>query len=483
MKHRILILSLLATATIASAQYNETNNLFYNTFRTPQSNDLNPAFFPNKNTFYLRLPGLGLQFGSPLALNEFVHTQADTATIIDLNQMLDALTEDNRFRFNTDINLLGFGFKIHNTFITFNSRMVVGMSVGIPVSIINTLRQGNVGASGPISEMTLLDGDLLNFQSYLEAGVGVGHHFQPLGLTIGARAKYLYGLANIQTDNSRAVFRTGSGYNSISADLYYEIQSSTAVNFDTTLSLNSIMSQLKDIDAASTGVAFDLGARYDLGPFTFSLAINDLSAGIHWKSNLHTYRPKNDHVTLTFDGQDVSTILHQGTLNTDSIVGYYQDLLQGLTPDSNGVASDYWYSIPTKINLGVSFNFAKMLRAGVLFHGQFDRGLLSKKNTYDLDLSGDVVNTFRFNTTLSLGINLFNWAELIVGSSAVYDGGKVDLFNPGVGIVLTPATVLQTYVMADYISSIYLVENKAFNVKFGLNLLIGKGGFGKVAQN
>lgn len=485
MKQRITLFILLAMAAVASAQYNETNNLFYNTFRTPQSNDLNPAFFPNKNSFYLRLPSMGLQFGSPLSLNTFVYTKADTATIIDLNKMLDALTADNRVRFNTDINLFGFGFKIHNTFVTFNSRMVASMSLGIPVSVVNALRQGNVSKGGPVSELTLLDGDLFNFQSYLETGIGIGHYFSPINLTVGARAKYLYGLANVQTDNSRAVFKTSPDYESISTDLYYEIQTSTAISMNPdSLNLTSIMSQIRNIDAASTGLAFDIGARYDLGPFSFSLAINDLSAGIHWKSNISTFRPQGNHVTFSFDGQSVDSLLWGGVLKTDSIVGYYQNILSGLAPDSNNTTgSDYWYSIPTKINLGVSYNFAKMLRAGLLLHGQFDRGLLSKENKYNLDLSDGVINTFRFNTTLTLGVNLFNWAELIVGSSAIYDGSTLDLFNPGIGIVLSPATVMQFYFMADYISSIYLVENKAFNVKFGCNILIGKGGVGKIAKN
>ena len=44
------------------------------------------------------------------------------------------------------------------------------------------------------------------------------------------------------------------------------------------------------------------------------------------------------------------------------------------------------------------------------------------------------------------------------------------------GLVLTPATIVQLYLMADYISNFYLDESKAFNIKFGLNILIGKGG-------
>ena len=64
----LLALAMLGMGT-ASAQFNATNNLFYHTFRTPQSNQLNPAFFPTRNSFYLQLPTVGMQFGSPLAIN------------------------------------------------------------------------------------------------------------------------------------------------------------------------------------------------------------------------------------------------------------------------------------------------------------------------------------------------------------------------------------------------------------------------------
>ena len=70
-----------------------------------------------------------------------------------------------------------------------------------------------------------------------------------------------------------------------------------------------------------------------------------------------------------------------------------------------------------------------------------------------------------------------------MGSSIVYDGNKISPFNPGVGFVMTPATAVQVFVMADYVSSVYLVEAKAFNVKFGMNLLFGKGGATSIIEN
>ena len=108
----------------ASAQmgFNETNNLFYHTLRTPQSNLSNAAFFPTNNSFYLMLPGVDFQFGSPLALNNVIYYDKPTQrTLINLDTIFHNLSENNTFRLGADVNILGFGFKMKNMFFTFNS--------------------------------------------------------------------------------------------------------------------------------------------------------------------------------------------------------------------------------------------------------------------------------------------------------------------------------------------------------------------------
>ena len=98
-------------------------------------------------------------------------------------------------------------------------------------------------------------------------------------------------------------------------------------------------------------------------------------------------------------------------------------------------------------------------------------------------MTDGITNTFRFNTTLTFGVDIFNWAEVLVGSSLVYDGQNLDFFNPGIGLVLTPFKIIQMHLMADYISSIYLADAKAFNVRIGFNLLFGNGGKDKISQD
>lgn len=475
MKRKISLIAIAAFAFCMQAQgqlsYSETNNLFYHTLRTPQSTLENAAFFPTNNTFYLMLPGVDLQFGSPLKMNDFIYyDQASNRTLINLDSIFNKLNDDNDIHFGANINLLGFGFKVHHTYFNFHTRMVNIVNASIPISTINTILEGNINENNAIiPEIEMLSGDLLNVTSYLEAGVGVAHNFAPINLTVGARAKLLFGVANVQTDNTKIVFNSTD--DSITAHLYYEIQSSTFAPYDT--NQKKFIFNMGDIlGNANTGISFDIGAKYDLGPFSFSFAINDLTAGIHWKNNVTTWKPTGGQGTVNFSGIDITSMLNNGTFSVDSLTNFLDNQISSMTPTRED-AGDYWFSIPTKINLGASFSFAKLLRAGLLLHGQFDRGLLCKSSN-KLDMS--VANTFRFNTTLTLGANLFNWAEVILGSSVVHDGSGWDFFNPGAGIILTPGTVVQLYFMADYISSFYLVESKAFNVKFGMNILIGKGG-------
>ena len=101
MKRNITLIALLVafgagTASAQSFGYNETNNLFYFAQRTPQVNQMNPAFFPSSNSFYLQLPTVGTQFGFPLSLGDIVYyDEAQDANIININRILDTLTDNS----------------------------------------------------------------------------------------------------------------------------------------------------------------------------------------------------------------------------------------------------------------------------------------------------------------------------------------------------------------------------------------------------
>lgn len=488
MKHRILLLAaiLALAAGNASAQFNETNNLFYNVRRAPQSNMYNPAFFPSSTGFYLTLPSASLNFGSPLSFHDVIHYDSvQDITVIDLNHIMHTLSDENRFRFGTDVGLLGFGFKIGHFFFDFGTKLNAGMSIGLPISTVEALVNGNVGPDGnPLTEVALLNGDLFNAQSYIETSIGAGYYLEPLHLTVGAHAKLLSGIFNIQTDKTKVVLNTEDDFDEVSARVYYELQYATVFPIDTSVGISSLYQNfspsdlitMTDIFGGNNGISFDIGAKYDFGPLSVSASINDLSAGIHWQKNVNTARPEGGPGVIEFQGVDVRSTLDHGELDVDSLVDYISEKLNAMMPYTVIDSGEYWFGIPTKINLAANYTFLNVFRAGLLMHGQFDRGLLSRKNPMEVDLGNNVRNTFRFNTTATFGISLLKRIEIIGGNSLVYDSKKLDFFNPGLGVILTPAATIQIYAMVDYVSSIYLTDSKAFNLKFGTNILIGDGG-------
>ena len=499
MKHKITILAaffMLAAGSV-HAQYSETNNLFYFTQRTPQSNMLNPAFFPS--AFYLQLPGInGVQLGLPLSIGDVVHYDAEQqANIIDLNNVLNTLGEDNHFRVGADVNILGLGLRIGSVFVDANMQLKTNFNLGLPMDAINFVLNGNVQPDGTAyPEMPILDGDFFNMQMYLETSVGAGLRVPLTNLTVGAHVKLLSGLVNLNTDNTKVTFETDPDYESVRAKLYYEVMGSSVIPIDTSsnakiqdmvknLEVNDILQSVLDINGGNTGLAFDIGAKYDLGPFTISASLNDISTGIHWQKNVISMVPKGGQATISFNGMEITNLLDRGSVNFDTLTTYLNEQLNNMAPEIKTNGGDYWYTIPTKLNVAATVNLG-LLKAGILMHGQWDRGLLARKtinsaSDLSLDLGEDGIeglkNTFRFNTTVSAGVNLFNWVELVVGSSMIYDGhSKITLdnfLNPGVGLILTPATLVQAYVMMDYASSMYFTQMKAFNFKMGFNLLVG----------
>lgn len=488
MKKTAILLTAMFLMGVANAQYNETNNLFYHAQRIPQSNLLNPAFFPGNNSVYVTLPSTALQFGFPLSVHDIVQYDAkQKANVININSVFDKVSADNPFRMSADMGLFGFGFRTGNLFFDFNMQLRTNMTLGLSGGIVSALTGGNMDDNGnPISKVTVLNGNVFNAQMYLETSLGAGYELPVIPLTVGVHAKLLSGIFNIQTDNTNIVIETDPNFDKVTARIYYEAHESAAMPIDTAGGMGSVLSNMGkhlgecietmfDPIKGNTGVAFDLGAKYDFGPLTFSASINDLSAGIHWQKNVNSVVPVGGQGVIEFEGMEINNLLNRGQMNMDSLK-YIADQFKSLLPRFEQNTQDYWYNVPTKINLGVSYNFLKLLRAGLLFHGQFDRGLVSKQNPTSIDLSGNVTNTFRYNTTATLGLNVFDWIELILGTSLVFDGNKADFFNPGAGFVLSIGTAVQGYLIADYISNIYITDAKAFNLKFGLNLLIGNGG-------
>lgn len=439
-----------------------SNDLMYHSFRLPQSNQMNPAFFPRNNKVFVTLPSFGFSFGFPISYNDLglKYNNATDKTELDIFELADKLSDNNQLNFNMQVDLVGFGFKVGRAFFTFQSSAVFGGIITLPNDAFDALTEGSDNLVGPDNAIKLASGDLMTINSYARISLGGGYEFEQIPLTLGAHINILKGIANVNTDETDIrLYAQDQYYSSVVADMSYRFRTAGIASFkDGSLEFDGTPS--------SSGFTFDLGAQYVYNDFIFSAALIDVGPGIHWNQNVETHKPKSH--TITFDGFDITNLINGGEFD-NTFARDFRDSLTNIYEMTDEEGGDFWYSIPTKIKLGASYTFLNdMLRAGFLFHGQWDKGIMCSGHGFNVPN-----NNFRFNTTLSLTANVFDWLEVMVGNSLVFDSHNTDIINPGVGFALTPLKTIQIYVMADYLSNFYAVDSKTFNMNMGFNLLFG----------
>lgn len=461
----------------ALAQANiESNSLYYHSIRMPQNNAFNPALYPANNNFYFTLPRAEVSLNSPLSLrNILTHNPGDNVTYIDVNNVLDQLNENNRFRVGAEVDVLGFGIKFRHTFITFSSKVKAHSSVGLPIEAFNFITQGNLDENGnPISQIDVVNGNLMNLQAYGEIGIGVGHEFK--NLTLGFKAKMLLGIINATTTDTYVKLNTSETMDELNASASYKVKIASIFDWENpTGSIQDINPIVPNTFGGyiphSTGFAFDLGAKYQFGPLSVSASILDMSRGIHWNQNVYDVTPQGEGA-FHFDGLNINgnDLINDETITFDTLSDYFKQQLDSLNPQFTESAG-YWHGVPTHINVGASYEFLNsFFKVGVLWHGQFDHGLMTCKKAIDHG-----TQTFRHNTTISLSMNLADWLELTIASGITNDSKKVSFFNPGLSLTFSPFTILQIYAAIDYVSSIYTVDMKRLNAMAGVNIMIGHG--------
>lgn len=443
----------------------QNSNILYGSSRTPQMNSVNPAFFPSKSRMYLALPGVNMNLSSPLSYSDiFTYDSTEQKTYINANSILDTLSNDGRIRFATNVHAVGLGFRFGSSFITLSTQMKLDLGVGLPQGLIRFLNEGNYNYTGD-NYMELLDGQLVTTRLYGEAAIGYGREVG--NFTFGARAKLLVGYLDLSSAGSSLKLYTDTNYSSITADVDLQLNYASAIQFDSDAVSGKMSIANMNYMPQNIGINFDLGVRYEDDLFDLSASIIDLGPGIHWKENVQHVVSARENNTFTFTGVDVSGMMSGGEMDS-SFTQTLIDSLSTLTEYKFIDGEDYWTTIPTKVNLGGMFKLSPGLNVGVLFHGEFERGLTKVGDVFKTKTVGF------YSTTSVLGrFNLRDWIEIVGSFSVVTNNGNWSWFNPGFGVTLTPFRAVQIYMIMDYISNRYIVDAKQFNITAGFNLLFG----------
>lgn len=464
----VAVLVMMVTVMMPGMTNAQTSNLVYSSQRMPQMNYANPALFPSRNNAYLILPSANIRFGSPLSYNNLIeYNPGDDTAYVNFNHILDTLSRDGRLILNSDINLLGLGVKVGKIFVTLGANAHIGTQFGLPRGLCTFLNEGNMGHLGAGNELYLLDGDLLNMAAYVEAGLGVGVEIID-GITVGARVKVFDGYFNASTADTKFSLYTAEDMSEMRADLNYQIRTAGCFALDTNMLHGDFSNFANSFNALpeNYGIGIDLGARWETRLFDISASIQDLFASITWKENVRALTPANGGTSFTFSGIDVSSMLQGGNFD-DSEFSAMMDSLLSLANTSFGPSETYRTFLPTKFNLSGMYKVLPWLKVGAMMHGEIDRGRVKS-------ISKDAAANRGFRSTTSLvgSASIGDWLELVANVAVVDDGNKINWFNPGVGFSIALGKCVQMYGLLDYLSSIYLVDAKSFNISFGMNLMI-----------
>jgi hypothetical protein len=282
----IFTLNILIIVPMASAQ----NNTLYLMHSIPQVNQLNPAV-RHPCRVYIGLPVISslrqntrnTGFGFHDAIHTGTGAQSDTY-YLDIDQLDKKLRGMNYMLGNADIDLAGLGLEIGDWYFTFGVSSHASMQVAYPHDIVS-LKDGNWDVNSGTPIPVNLNRIGINSTLWNSIGVSASKEFMD-GLRIGARVKYINGMANVNTRKSAIMLNTTSDPISLDAEVDYKVNSSIPVTlgYGSNGLVNSVNFEPAThnlignyIFNGNRGLSIDGGVVYDLDEATqISASFTDL---------------------------------------------------------------------------------------------------------------------------------------------------------------------------------------------------------------
>lgn len=383
--------------------------------------------------------------------------QADSL-VIDLDYIEDKIHKNNYFRECTDINLLGFGFAISDMYFTIGLSTKTFASFSFPDDLVN-VKNGNWDAETN-SPIDLDFSDMrINATAYNELSIGFS---KPASnrLTIGGKAKVLFGMANFNTRTSGIVVESVADQTdqyvetmSVNADIQMNIAFPLKVVLDEDGFIDSL--EVEDIKAEdllsfdNKGFAVDLGVTYEVNDnITIFGSIIDLGL-INWKSNLNNISTSGE--TFDFKGIEITP--------DDDEDEDFEEQLEDLGDSIKNVIKitksedSYTTGLNTKIYLGGEYLLSDIIGFGALTRFEF----FDKRLHPSLTLSSNIRPTKWFSTSIT------------------YTAMSNSYANIGLGLFIKGGP-LQFYMINDNLFGVFAPKKfkYPFATRFGLNLVFGK---------
>ena len=401
----------------------------------------NASVFPEAN-FVLGFPGLSnlsysLQW--PLSLNEVLEKGSDDSLRLSFPLLNSNLRDHNLLSSSFRNQLFHVGFKVgakKNIFVYAGDELVVDAGMQFSDKFMNYLTQGNAKF---LNQQMDFNSEKIEMTAYNSFYIGSALKVNEK-LEIGARVKFLKGIANIHTNKFKLGFYTDSTASPVFA---------TTLNADVLLQTSGqgAANDTIDFDAMlNNGFALDFGASYKFTEqLSASFAINDIGS-IKWAEYNNALYTTDGDVEFMFTG------LTQSSSSAEDLQTQIEEITDSLlnVMEPKEIKGSY----NTKLNPSLYTGLSYELDDKHIFSALYNRKKVIDKSINAFSLG--------YQFQLSKSIQLLASCQTIAGVGAI---GTGFVWNPG---------LLQMHFVLDNILVADVFDAKNFFLQMGLSFHFGR---------
>ena len=319
----------------------------------------NPALYGQaKGRFTVGLPGISNDlYAENLTYNELLLNE-NGRRVLDLNRLPGLLGERNELRDDFSVETIGVGMRGDRFSLGLYHRLRAAGQADYPKTLAQLVIEGNAQFIGQTVEFA----PLVFGTSYHEIGLGTSVAITE-NIHLGARIKYLSGIADVRTGASGSL-RLTTGEENFSLTLDQDLTPNTAGTVDYNglddVGINYDFNRIEtdDIFSENNGVAFDFGLFASFGKVRLQAAANDIGGKINWTNDVTSFRLEG---TDEFSGLDILAQVLEDSLSFTAAL----DSLQ-LTFEPTEDNAPYDGKLASTYLAGGEYDLTDRLTAGLL---------------------------------------------------------------------------------------------------------------------
>ena len=365
-----------------------------------QTSKTNPAYIGEKK-IQIGLPNLHLNYYNTAGtFNNLIVDYIDGKDQLSVGETLNDLSEaGNILRGGVEINTFEIGYKLGDLRFGLSHAQKVDLFLDYPQTLAKLFLEGN----GQYIGQTIDLGHQMNLTAYNEFALSAAMNLSKL--TVGAKLKYLTGIANASVDNNALTLFTDSDIYQLTLTSDYTLNTSTIVNSNDLSSFRLGFGSFgsDNLFTKNNGIAVDLGVVYQFNEkLKLSASVIDLGA-INWTDNINNYSSKG---SSTYEGFEFSQFSNDGDISFSNALDTLEEVF-----NFSETQNEYATTLPTKVYLSATYDMNEMWELGGLFFTEIYQGkafpmiALSGRAKITDKISVGGIYSARENNFFNLGLN------------------------------------------------------------------------------